>query len=364
MTKNHLPALPPTITNELIKLRQLCQQDCQKTWHCLPAAPWEIDNWQTYPLGQVNEKNYVIWEKGEKVQWFTQSFTVPQALNHYPLQGFNLRLALTWWAKDAQIFVNGEFVQAGDLFDSKTRILLTDCAQIGQSFTVALRLVSPGHDIGGLMQSQLRYEREFPEKDPGLIADELEVLSLYYAQFEPEKIKGIVETIGEIAWDKIGDRYQFDQSLEMVRDQLLPLATSLKNQTLNLLGHAHLDMAWLWPLEETWEVGERTFQSVINLQAEFPDLIFGHTSPALYEWVEINRPALFRQIQAAVKAGKWELLGGMWIEPDVNIISGEAIARQLLYGQRYFYSRFGQYSQVAWLPDSFGFCQQLPQLCK
>ncbi|MFM1842777.1 MAG: Alpha-mannosidase, partial [Cyanobacteriota bacterium] len=275
-----------------------------------------------------------------------------------------LRLALTWWAKDAQIFVNGEFVQAGDLFDSKTRILLTDSAQISQMFDVALRLVSPGHDIGGLMQSQLRFEREFPDSDPGFIADELEVLSLYYAQFEPDKLAFITEILERIAWEQVGDRQQFDQCLETIRVQLLPLANAVKSQTLNILGHAHLDMAWLWPLEETWEVGERTFQSVINLQAEFPDLIFGHTSPALYEWIEQHRPTLFSQIQAAVKAGKWELLGGMWIEPDVNIISGEAIARQLLYGQRYFYSRFGQYSQVAWLPDSFGFCQQLPQLCK
>ncbi|MFN9174103.1 MAG: alpha-mannosidase [Synechocystis sp.] len=356
--------LPNVINVSLMKLRQLCQKDCQNTWHCLPTAPWEIKNWQTYPLGQVNEKNYLIWEKGEKIRWFAQSFTVPQALNHYSLQGLSLRLALTWWAKDAQIFVNDEFVQAGDLFDSKARILLTESVQTNQTFTVALRLVSPGHDIGGLMQSQLRYEREFPEREPGFIADELEVLSLYYAQFESDKLAFITEILAGITWHQVANQNQFDRNLETIRDQLLPLAKVLKSQTLNLLGHAHLDMAWLWTLEETWEVGERTFQSVINLQTEFPDLIFGHTCPALYEWIEQNRPQLFSQIQTAVKAGKWELLGGMWIEPDVNIISGEAIARQLLYGQRYFQSRFGQYSQVAWLPDSFGFCQQLPQLCQ
>jgi alpha-mannosidase len=323
-----------------------------------------MTDWPTAPLGDVNEKNYLIWEKGEKLQWFIQSFTVAQAFNHYPLQGFNLRLALTWWAQDAQIFVNGDLIQSGDLFDSKARIVLTKSAQNGQNFIVALRLVSPGHDIGGLMQSQLRYEREFPARDPGFIADELEVLSLYYAQFEPEKLEFIAEKLACIAWDKVANQGEFDRSLDAIRSQLLPLAKSLKKQTLHLLGHAHLDMAWLWPLEETWEVGERTFQSVINLQKEFPDLIFGHTSPALYEWIEQHRSPLFAQIKAAVKAGKWELLGGMWVEPDVNLISGEAIARQLLYGQRYFYSRFSQYSQVAWLPDSFGFCQQLPQLCQ
>lgn len=356
--------LPKIIQTTLDQLRQLCQQDCQQTWHSLPAAPWEIQNWQDYPLGEINEKGYLIWEKGEKVQWFAQAFTVPQALADYPLDDFVLRLALTWWAKDAQIFVNSEFVQAGDLFDSKARILLTDSAQPGQMFEVALRLVSPGHDIGGLMQSQLRYEREFPERDPGFIADELEILSLYYAQFKPQKLESIAASLKTITWPSVGDRHQFDQSLEAIRAELLPLTSALKKQTLNVLGHAHLDMAWLWPLEETWEVGERTFQSVINLQADFPDLIFGHTSPALYEWIEQHRPQLFARIHAAVKAGKWELLGGMWIEPDMNLIAGESISRQLLYGQRYFYSRFGQYSRVAWLPDSFGFCQQLPQFCQ
>ncbi|MGA1622259.1 MAG: alpha-mannosidase [Synechocystis sp.] len=357
-------SLPPQVDAPLQRLRRLCQVDCQTTWFCLPASPWEIADWQTYPLGQVNDKQYLIWEKGEKIQWFAQSFTVPPALDTYPLQGFSLRLALTWWAKDAQIFVNGEFVQAGDLFDSKTRLLLTPSAQAGQTFTVALRLVSPGHDIGGLMQSQLRYEREFPDRDPGLIADELTVLSLYYAQFDPEPLTQIAATLTAIDWDHRHHRSQFDQSLETVRAQLLPFTKALKTQTLHLLGHAHLDMAWLWPLEETWEVGERTFQSVIQLQGEFPDLIFGHTSPALYAWIEQHRPALFAQIQAAVEAGHWELLGGMWIEPDVNIIAGEAIARQLLYGQRYFQSRFGHPSRVGWLPDSFGFCQQLPQFCR
>lgn len=356
--KNSLPSI---INFSLIKLRQLCRRDCQGNWHCLPFAPWEIEDWQNYPLGKVNDKGYLIWEKGEKIQWFAQTFTVPQALMDYSLDGFALRLALTWWAKDVQIFVNSIFVQAGDLFDSKARILLTDNMQIGEIFIVALKLTSPSHDIGGLMQSQLIFEREHPALDPGFIADEIEILSLYLAQFEPEKIAQLSQNLEKIPWEQVADRKFFDQFLLELHQKLLPLATGLKQQQMNLLGHAHLDMAWLWPLEETWQVGERTFQSVINLQKEFTDLVFGHTSPALYEWIEENRPELFAEIKIAVKNGIWELLGGMWIEPEVNIISGESLARQLLYGQRYFQAKFGQISKVAWLPDSFGFCAQLPQ---
>ncbi|AIE75494.1 Alpha-mannosidase [Synechocystis sp. PCC 6714] len=355
--------LLPEISAALVleQLRRLCQQNCQSHWCCLPGEPWEIADWQTYPLGKVNKKGYLIWEKGEKIQWFAQNFTVPKALADYPLDSLTLRLALTWWAKDAQIFVNGNLAQAGDLFDSKSRVLLTDNAKIGETFTVALKLTSPGHDIGGLMQSQLIFERQYPALDPGFIADEIEVLGLYLTQFEPEKVAEFSQVLEQIPWQQVTDQSRFDQSLILLRQKLLPFTEQLRQQQINLLGHAHLDMAWLWPLEETWEVGERTFQSVINLQTEFADLVFGHTSPVLYQWIEENRPALFGQIQKAVQQGSWELLGGMWIEPEANIISGESLARQLLYGQRYFEAKFGQISKVAWLPDSFGFCGQLPQ---
>ena len=345
------------------QLRRLCQWDCQTQWHLLPDAPWRCDAWQDYPLGTVNDKGYHVWEKGEQVQWFAQRITVPTVSDGgYSLTGLTLRLALTWWAVDAQIFVGTEQAQAGDLFDSKCRLLLSDYAQPGDSWTVALRLVSPGHDIGGLMASRLVFERPSPQQDPGFVADELEVLCRYLQDFQPEALPFVQAELNQIAWPQVGDARFFDDALAQIRQRLLPLTPGLKTQQLNLLGHAHLDMAWLWPLSETWEVGERTFRSVIQLQQEFPDLVFGHTSPALYDWIEQHRPALFQQIQTAVVSGCWELLGGMWIEPDVMLSGGESLVRQLLYGQRYFQSRFGQRSRVAWLPDSFGFCRQLPQL--
>lgn len=97
MTESLSPLLPEiSIALVLEQLRRLCRQNCQSHWYCLPGAPWEISDWQTYPLGKVNEKGYLIWEKGEKTQWFAQTFTVPKALADYPLDGLTLRLALTW----------------------------------------------------------------------------------------------------------------------------------------------------------------------------------------------------------------------------------------------------------------------------
>lgn len=345
------------------KLRQLTQVDIQSQWQQtsenILTHSFEPEINKIAPL---NDKNYVTWDKGNQVQWLTQNFIIPQDLAGYPLANFSLRLALSWWAEDAQIYVNQKLVQAGDLFDSSARVLLTSSANQGEQITVTLRLVSPGHDIGGLMRSQLIYEREYPEIDPGFIADELEVLEKYLKAFEPDKLTFLEAAIQSIDWENVGDLKVFDQSLLQLRQQIKPLAENIKKRQFHLMGHAHLDMAWLWPIAETWEVGERTFNSVLNLQQEFCDLKFGHTSPILYEWIETNRPDLFQKIQAAVNNKTWELLGGMWVEPEVNLVSGESLVRQLFYGQKYFQDKFGTPSKVAWLPDSFGFSWQLPQL--
>ncbi|MEB3311693.1 MAG: alpha-mannosidase [Snowella sp.] len=351
---------------ELIqKLRHLTQRDIQAQWYRTAqkvlTEEFQADQWEIAPL---NENQYIIWAKGRQIQWLTQQIIIPHDLAGYPLAGLSLRLALTWWAEDAKIYVNGELVQEGDLFDSMARILLTPSVQTGEKITVTLRLVSPAHDIGGLMRSRLLYERNYPELDPGFIADEFEVLHKYLEAFEPEQLPILENALHTIPWDKVNDAEAFDQALLELREQLTPLARNITDRQFHLLGHAHLDMAWLWPLAETWEVGERTFRSVLTLQQEFPDLKFGHTSPVLYEWIEKHRPELFSQIQQAVKAGRWELLGGMWVEPEVNLISGESFVRQFLYGQRYFQEKFGKISKVAWLPDSFGFTWQLPQFCK
>jgi alpha-mannosidase len=129
-----------------------------------------------------------------------------------------------------------------------------------------------------------------------------------------------------------------------------------------LTGHAHIDLAWLWPLEETRRKARRTFHTVTGLMGRYPELHFNQSSAQLYSWIEQDDPALFGKIQTYVRAGRWELVGGMWVEPDGNLPAGESWVRQLLFGQRYFESRFGRRAKVAWLPDSFGFTGSLPQL--
>ncbi|THF87132.1 alpha-mannosidase [Deinococcus sp. KSM4-11] len=131
---------------------------------------------------------------------------------------------------------------------------------------------------------------------------------------------------------------------------------------LALSGHAHLDLAWLWPFAETRRKGARTFETVLNLMDRYPDMTYNQSSAQLYAWIEEEHPELFARIAERVREGRWEPVGGMWVEPDAAMSGGESLARQLLYGQRYFQEKFGRRSTVAWLPDTFGFTGQLPQL--
>ncbi|MFB8787714.1 MAG: alpha-mannosidase [Potamolinea sp.] len=364
------------IIDTITKLRALTEVDVQNYWRCctedLPVSiatePASCQNW---PIAELNTKKYIVWSAGQQVIWLGQNFTIPQDLQGYPLTGLALRLTLTWWAVDTKIFVNGKLVQQGDLFDSSARVLLSDSVVPGETITVALRLVSPGHDIGALMRSLCLYEST-DDIDPSFIANTLTILQKYAANFAPETLETLTAAVAEIDWDTLSQQEAFrrsrsvgfTQSLSNLHQSLQPLLEIPSQRRIQMLGHAHLDLAWLWTVSETWEVAQRTFESVLNLQQEFPELTFCHSTPALYAWIEQNRPDLFKAIQQQIAAGRWEVVGGMWVEPELNLINGESIVRQVLYAQRYVQEKFGQLTKVAWVPDSFGFCWQLPQILK
>lgn len=356
------------ISQAIVKLRQLVQRDVQTGWQwCQQDLPVEIgtnpEAWPTRELATLNAKTHIAWEAGQRVVWLGQCFVVPESLADYPIAGLSWRLALTWWAEQAEIFVNGQLVQVGDLFDCSARILLQPSVQPGTTLTISIRLVSPAHDQGALVRSQLMFESS-TGADPGWMADQIEVLEGYLQHFRPQDLDSLTLAIEALDWATLPDRSAFDQSLSQLEQALQPFVPWLKQRRIYLTGHAHLDLAWLWPVSETWEAAERTFQSVLGLQADFPELIFCHSSPALYAWLEQHRPNLFAAIQAKVAAGTWEIVAGLWVEPDLNLINGESLVRQVLYGQRYLRQKFGQINTIAWLPDTFGFCWQLPQILR
>ncbi|WP_211749760.1 glycoside hydrolase family 38 C-terminal domain-containing protein [Paenibacillus sp. Marseille-Q4541] len=149
--------------------------------------------------------------------------------------------------------------------------------------------------------------------------------------------------------------------LEIVEQTDLPAALRGK---MHMVGQSHIDIAWLWPVRETVRKVSRTFSTMNTLMREYPEFTYSQSQPLLYAFAKEHYPELYEQIKARVAEGRWELVGGMWVEPDLNIPSGESLVRQILYGQQFYQEEFGKKSHIEWLPDTFGYCASLPQLLK
>lgn len=134
--------------------------------------------------------------------------------------------------------------------------------------------------------------------------------------------------------------------------------------SISAIGHAHIDLAWLWPIRETIRKGARTFSTVLNNMEKYPDYVFGASQPQLYQWMKDYYPDLYEKVKARVQEGRWEVQGAMWVEADTNIPSGESLVRQILYGKRFFKEEFGKDMKILWLPDVFGYSAALPQIMK
>ncbi len=130
------------------------------------------------------------------------------------------------------------------------------------------------------------------------------------------------------------------------------------------VGHAHLDLAWLWPIRETKRKAVRTFTTALRNIEKFPDYVFGASQPQIYEWIFENQSHVFTEIQEAVKKGQWECQGGMWVEPDMNITGGESLVRQCIYGKQFYMEHFNVDVKNLWLPDVFGYSAALPQILR
>jgi len=161
-----------------------------------------------------------------------------------------------------------------------------------------------------------------------------------------------------------------DEMLETIRAgraRLKPLLDCVNGSTAPTLfafGHAHLDVAWLWPLAETKRKAVRTFSSQLALMKEYPEYRFLQSQAYLYWIIKTHYPDLYRRIKRAVRAGQFIPEGGMWVEADTNISGGESLIRQFLYGKRFFRDEFGVECQVLWLPDVFGYSGALPQIMR
>jgi alpha-mannosidase len=322
----------------------------------------DTSGWETMKTGD-------LWKTGSRLLrlWIT----IPEKLNGYSVQGARVTLNLIFWCDGtAQIttYSNGSMVFRGS-DDQQVPIRLTENAQPGQKFLIAVRLDVPENTPTSLHESQLTFDAPASRPDPALLRMEIvsaRPLVAAYAEGKAERereIDAAIKAIDFTALDR-GDQNAFDASLQQARTKLRALDPWLKRFTIRAVGNSHIDMAWLWPWSETVEVVRNTFQSALDLMREYPDFKFTMSSARTYEWMEEKYPDMFQEIQKRAKEGRWEVVGGMWVEPDLNMPAGESLVRQILVGKRYFQKKFGVDVKIGWNPDSFGYNWQLPQIYK
>lgn len=304
--------------------------DLQPLWQGIrPDGRWA--DALGHPWGECHRPDWhrrglIIAPRGGTVVELHLALVCPEAWRGLAARA-RARLVLRWWADDVVLTVDGIAVHRGDLFDSACRWPLPQRWWQGHALQLHLRLRSPLHDDGALVHSRIELE-PLTDDDPDRLLQPIwqELAALRSASADPPP---------------------------------------LTPPGLHVLGHAHLDLAWLWPVADTWQAAERTFTSVLGLMERFPQLHFAHSSPALYAWLQTHRPALFARLQAAVAAGRLEPINGPWVESDCVLISTASLLRQFQLGQHWSRASFPQLEHgLAWLPDSFGFGAGLPAVAR
>ncbi|MBP5640269.1 MAG: alpha-mannosidase [Victivallales bacterium] len=167
--------------------------------------------------------------------------------------------------------------------------------------------------------------------------------------------------------NKALDIYNYDsanaaKSRKYLKDKVFCNHATDTALTACCIGHAHIDVGWLWPVRESIRKAGRTFSSQLMLMEKYPQYHFGASQAELYKMTKDNYPALYEKIKRRVAEGRWEVQGGMWVEADCNIISGESMVRQILHGKNFFMDEFGVDVRTIWIPDVFGYSAAMPQI--
>ncbi len=315
--------------------------------------------------GHANEEHWT----GTRV--FRRWIQIPEKINGYATQGSRVSIDLRFGSPESLIitvFSNGAILYRGS-DDDILPMLFTENAQPGQKFLVAARVVGGDDAQSEFFHSELTIQPPQSRPDPTFLRMELLSARPIIAAYEEGKtqrqqeLDAAIKAINFTPLDK-GDQAGFDASLREAQAKLEVLKPWMQQFNIRIVGNSHIDMAWLWPWTETVEVVRNTFQSVLDLMREYPDFKFTMSSARTYEWMQEKYPDLFQQIEKRVKEGRWEIIGGMWVEPDLNMPDGESLVRQILVGKRYFEKNFGVDVKIGWNPDSFGYNYQLPQIYK
>jgi len=345
--------------------------------HQIPLTDWRMQHrpgesrptpqdrsgaWETIPAAG-------IWGGHCEYYAFTRTVTIPEDFAGQPVD-FTLRTGKEgeWDATNPQfsLYVDGVLRQG---FDTNHRQLrLTDCARAGETFEIFLSAYT------GVQNFHLLF-------DAGLRTVDESLNKLYYDILVPWETMCLLEreesayreldailtgTVNLLDLRKPGsDAYHrsIREATEYIVRQLYTDPRPAE-AIIRCVGHTHIDVAWLWTLSVTEDKSVRSFSTVLELMRRYPEYIFMSSQPQLYKYVKKNAPGIYEQIRQRVEEGRWETEGGMFVEADCNLASGEALVRQFLYGKRFFRQEFGKDNKILWLPDVFGYSAALPQIMK
>ncbi|QHS53968.1 alpha-mannosidase [Edaphobacter sp. 12200R-103] len=374
------PLIQAQSPKEVSQILQTLSPQSQKTIERLASFEnLPVDEWH-YHVGDLahgedpslNDSSWPVAKPHSKAPneavWYRRLIEVPKTLNGYDLTG-----ARIWFQFRANangpvpeiVYFNGRRVALGDDLEP---IVLFDQAKPGDKVLVAVKLLQTV-DTKNFAAVSTRIE--FAKGRPNPSDLRLEFLStavlLPSLSRQPKQDMATLEkSIGTVDLSALDANNQpkFDASLNSATQQLETLKPTLQQATLHLTGNSHIDAAWLWPVSETVDVVKRTFSTALQLLNEYPDYTYTQSAAAYNDWMATKYPAINDEIKKRIKEGRWEVVGGMWVEPDLNMPDGESQVRSLLIGKRWFQKEYGVDVRIGWNPDSFGYNWQLPQIYK
>ena len=323
------------------------------------AADLDDSSWPVVKAGAAAPQDAV---------WFRRWIEVPQSLH-----GYDLTDATVWFRLGATangpmpeiVYFNGRRVALGDDLEP---IVLFDRAKPGDKALVAVKLL---HTVDMKRFTGADLKIDFAANRPN--PEDLRIEFLTAAALIPSLSKNVasdratletaVGTVDLAALDA-KDQAKFDASLKQAQTAMEALRPLVQQATMHLDGNSHIDAAWLWPWSESVDVVKRTFATALQLMNEYPDYTFTQSAAQYNAWIAEKYPQMNAEIKRRIEEGRWEIVGGMWVEPDLNMPDGEAQVRSILVGKRWFQKEYGVDVRIGWNPDSFGYTWQLPQIYK
>jgi alpha-mannosidase len=346
-----------------------------ETLNALPAGEWRFhagDLTHGEAVG-LDDSSWPLVKPGtdapNEAVWYRREIEIPKTLNGYDISGARVSFQFEADANGPMpeiIYFNGRRVALGDDLEP---IIMFEPAKPGDKILVAVKLL---HTV-----DKKRFEAVHMKIEPSTGGrpnpDDVRVECLAAANILPalatprkDLLPKVEEAVAAIDTKALaaGNQAAFDASLVKAQGILNELHGPMQGAKIDMAGNSHIDAAWLWPRSETIDVVKRTFTTALQLMNEYPNYTFSQSAAQYTAWMAEKYPQLNDQIKERVKEGRWEIVGGMWVEPDLNLPGGESLVRQLLVGQAEFKKDLGVTARIGWNPDSFGYNWQLPQIYK